>query len=117
MSDTRATKDLETPIGKVKVVINAFITGGEMMDLEGVAVGAGVKSVDGRSGDVLMAADKAYKQRLRKLAEIMIVSIGDETDTEKKWIALRNLQGPDYSFVMKEIEKAAAGIPEDEGKA
>lgn len=112
----RATRTIETPLAKVKVVINTHITGGEMMDLEGVAIGSGVKSVDGRSGEISMRAEDAYKKRLQKLVEVMIVSIGEETTREKVWIALRNLQGPDYSFVMNEVEKAAAGLTQAEGK-
>lgn len=113
----RATKTFETPNDKIKVVINASMNGGEMMDLEEVGVGAGIKSVDGRSGEISMAAGNAYKKRLRKLADIMIVSIGEQTEAEVKWSALRAMSGQDYSFVMQAVEMAASGIGENEGKS
>lgn len=113
----RSTRTIKTPLAEIEVVLHDYMTGGEMMDLEAVAVGSGVKSVDGRSGEVQMRADEAYKKRLRKLADVMIVSIGGETDPEKRWTALRALQARDYAFVMKEVEAAAAGISESEGKA
>ena len=111
----RATKTIKTPIEKIEVVINEYMTGGEMMDLEGIAVGAGVKSVD-RSGEITMNASEAYTKRLRKLADIMIVSVKGFSDSDEKWKALRTLRAPDYSFVMKEVESAAAGIGATEGK-
>ena len=113
----RETKTLETPVGKVKVVINSYMTGGELMDLEGISVGAGIKSVDGRSGQVAMNAESAYSKRLRKLCDVMIVSIGDALEVNARWNALRALRGEDYSFVMREIEAAASGIQEEAGKA
>ena len=111
----RETRTLETPKGKIKVVINSYMTGGEMMDLEGVAVRAGVKSVD-KQGEISMNAGDAYERRLRKLVDLMIVSVGEASESQAKWNALRDLRGSDYSFVMKEVEAAAAGLDEDEGK-
>ena len=111
----RETRKLETPHGKVAVVINAFMTGGEMMDLEGVAVRAGVKSVD-KMGEISMNAGDAYERRLRKLVDLMVVSVGEATESQAKWNALRDLRGSDYTFVMKEVEAAASGLDDDEGK-
>lgn len=113
----RETTTFETPVGKIPVTINTFMTGGEMMDLEGISVGAGIKSVDGRSGEISMNAESAYSKRLRKLVDIMIVSIGEVKEINEKWSALRNLHGRDYAFVMKAVEASAAGITTDEGKA
>lgn len=112
----RATRTLETPIEKIPFVIFDYMTGGETMDLEGVAVGAGVKSVD-RTGEISMNAGSAYDKRLRKLADIMIVSIGDKTEPGERWNALRNLRSRDYEYVMKQVENAASGIDADTGKA
>lgn len=112
----RETKTLTTPHGKVAVVINTFMTGGEMMDLEGAAVRAGVKSVSG-AGEISMNAGDAYERRLRKLVDIMVVSVGESTETQAKWNALRDLRGSDYSFVMKEVEAAASGLDDESGKA
>lgn len=114
---TRETQTFETPVSKTKITINAFMTGGEMMDLEGIAVGSGIKSVDGRSGEITMRAEEAYKKRLRKLVDIMVVSIGEVTGSDAVWSALRNLRGQDYTFAMNAIEASAAGLTEAEGKA
>jgi hypothetical protein len=111
----RQTKTITTPIEKVEIIINAFMNGGEMMDLEGVAVGAGIKSVD-RTGEITMKAEESYKKRLRKLSDIMIVSINGKTEIEERWNALRNLRGQDYKFVMDSVEAAAAGLGSEEGK-
>lgn len=111
----RQTKTIKTPVEGVEVIINAFMNGGEMMDLEGVAVGAGIKSVD-RTGEITMKAEDSYKKRLRKLADIMIVSINGKIEIDEKWNALRNLHGRDYQFVMKEVENAAAGLGDEEKK-
>lgn len=113
----RETLTIETPVSKTPVVIYSYMTGGEMMDLEGIAVGSGIKSVDGRSGEINMNAESAYQKRLRKLADIMIVSIGDAKEPGERWNALRALRGPDYAFVMKAVEASAAGLSPDEGKA
>lgn len=113
----RETRTFETPVDKVKITINAFMTGGEMMDLEGVAVGSGVKSVDGRSGEITMRAEEAYKKRLRKLVDIMVVSVGEIKGLDDNWNAIRALKGQDYSFAMNAIEASASGLTPDEGKA
>lgn len=86
------------------------------MDLEGIAVGSGIKSVDGRSGEITMRAEEAYKKRLRKLVDVMVVSVGESKGSEDNWNALRALRGPDYTFAMNAIEAAAAGLTEAEGK-
>lgn len=116
MSAERETKTLTTPHGKVEVVINSYMTGGEMMDLEGVAVRAGVKSVD-KAGEISMNAGDAYERRLRKLVDIMVVKVGEAEESQAKWNALRDLRGSDYTFIMKEVEAAASGIDDESGKA
>lgn len=112
----RSTKTLETPIAKIAVVTHDYMTGGETMDLEGVGIGAGIKKIDGHSGDMQFAAEDVYKKRLKKLAETMIVSIGTETEKEKVWTSLRDMHSTDYTFVMKAVELAAAGLTRSEGK-
>jgi len=109
MDNERETRAITTPSG-VAVVINSYMTGGEQMDLEAVAIEAGIDNVDGRSGSVKMNAESAYRKRLRKLVDIMVISVAGESDKEKIWTALKNLKSIDYNFVMKEVETAAAGL-------
>lgn len=113
----RETIKFETPSQKVPVVLYAYMTGGETMDLQGISVGAGIRSVDGKTGAISMNAESAYQKRLRKLVEMIIVSIGEATSSEEKWQALRNLRSQDYNFLMTKIEQVTEGITEDEGKA
>lgn len=99
-----------------EIVLHSYMTGGEQIDLEAVAIDAGVESVDGRSGQIKMRAEDAYRKRLRKLIDIMVVSIAGETDKEKNWSTLKDMKSKDYDFIMAGIERAAAGLSQPEEK-
>lgn len=117
MNEERKTRTIETSISKVPVVIYTYLTGGEMMDLESFVANSGVRSVDGRSGAVSMNAGSAYIDRLKKLIDLIVVSVGGKTESKEKWEGIRALQGSEYSLLMKAIEAAASGLTEDEKKA
>ena len=105
MDSSRETKSISTPSGK-EVVLNAYLLGGDVMELERSVLDA--SSIDGKGGMSVSAGD-AYTKRLDKLVDLVIISIDGKTGAEKM-PALKALRAADYSFVMKEVEAIAQGL-------
>lgn len=113
----RETINLKTPLKGVEIVAKSYITGGELIEIEAATASAGVKSVDGKTGEVNMRAEDAYRRRLRKLVDVAIVSISGETEREKVWSAVISLVARDYTWLMAKINQICEGLTiEDEKK-
>ena len=108
----RSTQTIDTSAGPVVYYDQA--TGGDVMDLEMAAAEHG--SIAGR-GEMKLAIGKAYKDRLRKMSDLFIVSIGEKKDREEIFNALRGLSAQEYNLVMATIGRVADGLPAEEGKA
>ena len=101
-------------LSKTEAVIYAEATGGDIMDLEVAAAESG--SMD-RTGDMNIKVGTAYRNRLRKLSDLFIVSIGEAKEKEANWKALRDLPAADYAALMLRIDAVVSGITKEEGKA
>jgi hypothetical protein len=115
MSTSNTT--FKAPVEKIEFELKPYITGQDTIDLE--STGTGVSSVDGRTGEVKIDPEAAYKQRLRKLVDIVVVRAGEETSKQGIWDVLVGMRSSDYNLVMAKIETAANGgvLDEAEGKA
>lgn len=88
----RTTHEIETPIGKNKVVIHDWLIGGEKRSMMGISGG----------------------ERVVKLTEALVVSIdGDKDNVMNK---LDNMHGKDFDFVLSELGKIAMESSADEKK-
>lgn len=108
----------KAPLSKIEFEMKPFITGQDTIDLEAIGVG-GANRVDSATGEVQYDGETAYKKRLRKLVDIVVVRAGEKTGNQEIWDALVGLPSNDYNLVMAKIELAANGgvLDEDEGKA
>ena len=101
-------KDLETSAG-VKVVILDELTGGDAMDIQAAIMGKSVE-INTATKVASINPSEAYRRNLRVLCDFIVVSIGDETDNEKKWTALRSLPVSDWNMIQAELGEKTAGI-------
>jgi hypothetical protein len=130
----RETEKISVSRTKYEFTVKSWLTGGEVIDLEATTAGAGTRSVDGRTGNVNMDAEQAYRKRLRKLIGIMVESIvipaeheGDKvtegrtvTNGEEIWGLVCELPQVDYNTLMLRLNgilEAAGSLAEPEKKA
>ncbi len=94
----RETKTIKTPIDKHDVVLKAWITGREKRELRNVflsKMGLGGKGeMKENPADITDAAEN-------KAIETIVISVNGKT--EKIIDAILDMKGPDYEFVIKEI--------------
>lgn len=98
--------------------MNADMDGGEMMELEAAIANSSVGVTGTKKSGVSMSmnAGDAYMSRLKKLVDIIVVSVAGETDKVKIWEAVKSLRGKNYNLVMAELEASAEGLSDDEIK-
>jgi len=102
----RPIKEIITPIGKNKIIIKEWLTGGEAEQIEDIFLDdISVNVSDGKpqqSGNV-----KANKVRLatHKTIELTIISIDEKTDDILN--RTLNLRDKDYQFILSEIDKTS----------
>ncbi len=120
----RETEIITLPRTKAAVTVKSWLTGGELIDLEATTAGAGAKSVNNHSGEVMMDAESAYRKRLQKLISIMItkIQIGENVIEEKTkiWETVCDLPHLDYNTLMMRIDGitvSGGSLTEDEKKA
>lgn len=113
----RPTITVKAPKAGIDLILNSYMTGGEMIELDAAAIGAGFKNVDSHSGSVNINGEEVYRKRLRKIVDLIVVKAGEDTEKDKIWTTITGLQASDYNIVMKRIDAVAAGISEaDAGK-
>jgi len=95
------TKEIETPIGKHKVVIKTMLTGAEREQVDGAQFNF-IKTTDGKEFAIsdMQKVATATKHELLKVAVVTID--GDLTDCFKR---LQAMYEPDYEFVCAQIEE------------
>ena len=81
----RTTHTIETPVGKQKVVINDWMTGGEKRKMSGMNESAAAVS----------------------LIESLVVSIDEKTD--KIMETMDSMHGKDFDFILNDLGEVAAG--------
>lgn len=112
----RETKTITTASG-IEIVLNSYMTGGEVMDLEAAIASSAEMKLEGGKSAMSMKPGDALQKRLKSLIGIVVVSVGGETDKEKVWTAVRDLRAGEYTALMKEIDAIAEGVStEDEKK-
>lgn len=126
----REFETIHVPRTKQTFTIKSWLTGGEMIDLEAYTAGQGTRSVNGQTGEVMINAEQAYRQRLRKLADIMISKVSspvaasetpvEVTDKPKIWDMVCDLPAVDYNVLMMKIDSiltTGGSLSEAEKKA
>lgn len=111
----REIKTFTTPSG-VEIVLNAYMTGGEVMDLEAAIASSAEMRVDGGKSSMSMKTGDVLQKRLKTLIGIVVVSVAGETDKEKIWNAIRDLRSNEYAPLMKEIDAIAEGVSTEDAK-
>jgi hypothetical protein len=95
------TKEIETPIGKHKVVFKTLVTGAEREQIDAAQM-AFVQTKDGKEFTVT-DMKKVTTATKHELLKVSVVSIdGDIVDCFKR---LQNMYQPDYDFVCEAIEQ------------
>jgi hypothetical protein len=102
----RTTKEIVTP-GGYKVVLNSYLTGGEMRKVQAV-MAEGMTSNDFMaSGGPNMQAVSVFKAQELAL-EFLLVSINDGTKEESYKLAM-DLPASELGFIMKEVDEKIGG--------
>lgn len=90
----RETKTLTTPIGKVEVVMNAYVTGGEKRKLR----------------DIFMDENKTDMEKFNNAEDLawqtVVVSIGGNTENIVE--AILNMRAEDTKFITDEVNQITA---------
>lgn len=111
----REKKEIITPIGKVKVVLKAWLTGRERREIRSVLLEE-IKfgqSSDGETTPEYNIQGSVLEKAQDKAFETVIISIGE--NAEKVVDSVLDMRDEDFDFVVKEIDKITGGIDE-EGK-
>ncbi|MEJ6011442.1 hypothetical protein [Novosphingobium aquae] len=95
------TKEIETPIGKHKVVFKTMVTGAEREQIDAAQMEF-VQTTDGKEFKVTDMKKVATASK-HALLKISVLSIdGDEIEC---FARLQKMYEPDYAFVCDEIER------------
>lgn len=98
---------METPIGKVTVVINKWITGREAEYIQEPITGSvQLKGLTGTAQDVGVDSEKfqkAIRESAHREIESYVVKVGDETDQKKCVDLILDAQKEDTDFVLNTI--------------
>jgi hypothetical protein len=114
--NNRETKTIKTATG-IEIILNAYMTGGEVMDLESTIASGASMSLEGGKSSMSMKPADAIASRLKKIIEMMIVSINGKTEKSEVWTEVRALRSNEYTELMKEIDAIVEGVsPEDAKK-
>lgn len=93
------TKEIETPVGKHKVVIKTMLTGAEREQVDNAQMDF-VETEDGQTFKVKDMKKVGVAQK-HELLKVSVKSIdGDETNVLDR---LRKMYDPDYQFVHEQI--------------
>jgi len=105
--EKREQKEITTPVGKNKLVINAWLNGMEKRDLRKVFYGGmkvGVKGQEPNISDIDMTV---LMEKAEDLAiKLIVVSVDGKKDDVLG--SILKMQDRDYSFVIAEINKISA---------
>lgn len=93
-------KEIETPIGKHKVVFKTLLTGAEQEEVENAEMQF-VKTTDGKTFTVT-EMDKVNLAKKHKLLALSVVSIDE--DATDVLVRLRKMHNPDYAFVFEQVQ-------------
>lgn len=107
MNEQRETKEITTPLGKQKIVMHTWVTGGERIALKQIFL-KGMK-LDAESGKPdtkdMDLGDLTLKAEMKAI-EVIVVSVdNDKEDIAKRLLEMRDT---DYDFVTKEINKISS---------
>lgn len=95
------TKEIETPIGKHKVVFKTMVTGAERERIDGAQMQF-VQTSDGKQFQVTDMAKVATAQKHETLKVCVISIDGDEINCFER---LQKMYERDYAFVWSQIEE------------
>ena len=112
----REKREVVTPVGKVKVILKAWLTGRERREIRSVLLEE-VKFGQTSEGETTpeyniqgSVLDKAQD----KSFETVIISIGEKTDNIVDTVL--DMRDEDFDFITKEIDKITASIDEESKK-
>ena len=94
------TKEIETPIGKHKVVIKTMLTGAEREKVENAEMQY-VKTTDGKTFSVTDMEKVGLAKKHVLLSTSVVTIDGDGAEVLKR---LQKMYEPDYAFVYSQIE-------------
>lgn len=104
----RETVKLKLDISGADIILVSALTGGEVMDIEAAPLGQETQTT--HKGVTINGA-MAYKLRLKKLIEMIVVSINGVTDKAAVWQAVKDLPGPDYMQLIRMVNDINSGLP------
>ena len=111
----RETKIIETPIGKIKVVLNTWIIGKEKRALKNIYLrGINMEFDNKGSGKGNVKLESLTDEAEDKAIDFIVVSVDGKTENKKDIIL--NMQGKDYDFVINEINKITEEEEENKKK-
>ncbi|MFG6605285.1 hypothetical protein ACGYLM_01560 [Sulfitobacter sp. 1A10445] len=96
----QTTKEIETPLGKHKVVIKTMLTGAEREEVDNAEMKY-LKTEDGKSFQVTDMAKVGLAKKHALLSTSVVTIDDDGAEVLKR---LQKMYEPDYSFVYEQIE-------------
>ena len=102
------TKEIITPVGKIKVILKSFITGRESREIKGVYLNGIKMKMEGqvsKSDDIDMG--KLTELSENKAIETVVISVNESE--ENKLDAILDMNVKDYDFVKDEVNKIING--------
>lgn len=107
------TKEIETPMGKHKVLFKTMVTGAEREQIDAAQMEF-VQTTDGKEFKVTDMKKVATAQK-HELLKVSVVSI--DSDPTDCFIRLQKMYEPDYAFVCEQIEETQKKIIESTSPA
>ena len=97
----RETKEIITPIGKNKIVVKSWLTGGESEQIQGVFLSG--QDINASNQTDFKLKGSIIAEANHKAIETIVVSIDEKTDNILKTIL--DLRAEDYRFIVDEVNK------------
>lgn len=110
----RPTKEIETPISKIKIQLHLWITGRQAAYIDAAAYEAmeakpniaGLTAVTDAPVTISkMDTQKVIQETEQRETEVYLAKVGEETDPKKCFDLVFDLPAYDYAFVRQQIEQ------------
>ena len=97
------TKNITTPVNKVKVVIKAWITGREQRGIDDVAMSSAEIEMKGNEPTISQITTDVVRKIEDKTIETVVISVDEKTDNIIDSVI--DLHVEDYNFVIANVNK------------
>lgn len=110
---SRETKEIITPIGKNKIVIKTWLTGGESEQIQNVFLSA--QEISASNPTEFKLKGSTISEANHKAVESVVVSVDGKTNDILKTVL--DLRSEDYRFIVEKINEIIKTAPSAEKKS